>query len=323
MAPLLESLLYSLNIIAPIFLIALLGALLKSRGFLTESFLSVCDWMVFKVCLPCLLFADIAAADTGEAFDPGFILFCVLAVTVSFLLPCLLVPIFVKDNARRGAFIQGVYRSNSAILGVTLAEGMFGSAGVASIASVLPFTVTLFNVFAVILLSGFAPAEAKLTKRQLAARIGKSIVTNPLIIAIVLALIWKLIGLPMPVLMDKSLGYLADMAMPLALISLGASFSLPSLKGRVGLALMSSLCKTVIVPIGAVGAAMLAGYRGVELGVVFILFGGPAAVSSYIMAKQMKSDHELAAQILLISTLMSVVTLFAGIFFLKAGGLIG
>ena len=318
----LESFLYSLNIIAPIFIIVFLGVLMKKKKFINAEFVAICDKLVFKLALPALLFIDIATADAGDTLDIRLIIFCVMTVVVTFILPCLIVPLFIKDNAKRGAFIQGVYRSNAAILGITLATNMFGEVGAATISMVLPFVVVLFNVFAVILLSIYAPADVKLKPAALLKRIGKTIVTNPLIIAIVLALLWKLTGLTLPVLVSRSLNYIANMSMPLALISLGANFTVESLHGRVGLAILSSACKTIVVPTLAVLAGIAFGFRGVGLGVIFIIFGGPAAVSSYIMAKEMKSDYELASQILLISTLMSLFTLFAGIFILKQTGLI-
>lgn len=318
----LESFLYSLNIIAPIFIMVLLGVVMKKKNFVNGSFLTICDKLVFKLALPALLFIDVATADAGDVLDPKLIIFCVSMVVVSFVLPCLIVPIFIKDNAKRGAFIQGVYRSNAAILGITLATNMFGEVGAATISMVLPFVVVLFNVFAVIVLSIYAPADVKLKPAALLKRIGKTVVTNPLIISITLALLWKLTGLELPLLVSRSLNYLANMSMPLALISLGANFTVESLHGRVGIAIISSACKTIVVPALAVLAGIAFGFQGVGLGVIFILFGGPAAVSSYIMAKEMKSDYELASQILLISTLMSLFTLFAGIFILKETGLI-
>lgn len=317
-----DSFIYSLNIVAPIFVIVVLGAVLQKFNFFGDSFLGICDNLVFKICLPCLLFQDIATTDIASSFNGKLILFCCGAVGVSVMLLCAFVPIFLRDNAKRGAFVQGAFRSNAAILGVTLAANMFGDAGVSVIAMVLPVVVTLFNVFAVVILSIYAPADVKLTPGQLVARIFKSIGTNPLIISIVLALLWQLLPFEMPLIMDRSLSYLAEMSMPLALISLGANFKLESLKGRIGTAVLASICKTVLVPALCVGFAIALGFRGVELGIVYIIFGGPTAVSSYIMAKQMKSDHELAAQVLLISTLLSVFTLFVGIFLLKEFGLI-
>ncbi len=318
----LDSISYSFNIIAPIFIIVFLGALLRKMHFVNDSFLSVCDKLVFKICLPCLLFQDIATTDISESLNIKLIIFCMIAVTLTAFLPCLFMPMFVRDKAKCGAFIQGNFRSNAAILGVTLAQSMFGDGGVSVIAMVLPFVVVLFNVYAVIILTIFAPTDSKLSPRELVKHIVKAVVTNPLIIAIVLALLWQLVPIELPNVADRSLSYLADITMPISLISLGASIDLSSLKGRIGLAIASSVSKTLIVPALAIGAAILLGLRNIELGVVLIVFGGPAAVSSYIMAKQMKSDHELAGQILLISTMMCIFTLFLGIFILKETGLI-
>ena len=105
-------------------------------------------------------------------------------------------------------------------------------------------------------------------------------------------------------------------------VPLGGNFKFSSLKGRIHLAVLSASLKTIVLPAVAVGAAILAGYRGVELGIIYILFSGPTAVSSYIMAKNMDSDHELAGQILLLSTLMCVFTIFMGVFALKYAGMI-
>ena len=319
----LDSFLFSLNAIAPIFVLVVLGAVLKKINFVSDSFFQGCDKAVFKICLPCLLFQDIATTNLEEYLDLKFIFFNAAAVVALVILLCSLVPIFVKANDKRGAFIQGVYRSNSAILGFALAESLFPDGGTTTIAMALPFTVVLYNVFAVVILSIFAPNENKLSPKELFVRILKTVVTNPHVISITLALLWQLTPLELPKLVNTSLTYLADMSMPLALLSLGAGFSLASLKaGRLGYAIGASVGKTVIVPIIVVLTGIFMGFRGVELGVIFIIFGGPTAVSSYIMAKQMKSDHELAGQILLISTLMSVLTLFAGIIILREFGLI-
>ena len=317
-----ESFIFSFNIIAPIFLIVALGALLNKLNFFNDGFLAVCDKLVFKICLPCLLFQDIVTTDISTALNIPLILFCIAAVTVAAFLPCAVLPIFIKDKAKCGAFAQSIFRSNSAILGVTLASNMFGNAGLSVIAMVLPFVVVLFNVYAVVVLSIFAPREAKLSARELVVHIIKTVVTNPLIIAVALAFLWRLLPVGVPTFVDKGLTYLSDMAMPISLISLGASFSTSSLKGRLGLAIAASTCRTVIVPLIAVGVAVLLGFRNESLGVVLIVLGGPSAVSSYIMAKQMKSDHHLTGQILLISTLMCLFTLFLGIVILKETGLI-
>ena len=318
----LESFIFSFNIVVPIFLIVLLGAVLNKLKFFNEGFLSACDKLVFKICLPCLLFQDIATANVAQSLNIRLIVFCIIAVTISAFLPCAVMPLLIKDKGKCGAFVQGTFRSNAAILGVTLVSNMFGEAGVSVIAMVLPFVVVFFNVYAVVILSIFAPREAKLSVRQLIVHIIKTVFTNPLIIAVALAFLWQLVPMELPVAIDKGLSYLSELAMPISLISLGASIDISSLRGRIGLALAASTLRTVIIPAVALIFAALLGLRGVELGVILIVIGGPAAVSSYIMAKQMKSDHYLAGQILLISTMMCVFTFFVGIVILKETGLI-
>lgn len=317
-----ESFIFSFNIVAPIFLIVLLGAVLNKLKFFNDGFLAACDKLVFKVCLPCLLFQDIVTADISTALNVRLILFCIVAVTIAAFLPCAILPLFIKDKAKCGAFAQGIFRSNAAILGVTLVSNMFGDAGLSVIAMVLPFVVVLFNVYAVTILSIFAPREVKLSARELVVHIVKTVVTNPLIISVALAFLWRLLPIGVPAFVDRGLTYLSDLAMPISLISLGASFNASSLKGRVGLAIAASTCRTVLVPLVAVSVAVLLGFRNESLGVILIVFGGPSAVSSYIMSKEMKSDHHLTAQILLISTLMCVFTLFLGIVILKETGLV-
>lgn len=318
----LNDILYSAGVIAPIFIMVLLGFILKQIRFLGDPFFNGCDKIGFKLCLPCLLFVDIAYVDISQSLDLKLIVFCCISVTALFVISTLLVCWFLKDNAKRGAFIQGMCRSNAAILGVTVARNMFGDVGEATIAMALPFIVVLYNVYSVVILSIFAPEDKKLDGKSMTKRILKNIYTNPLIISITLALLWNVSHLTMPKFADQSINYLAEMSVPLALISLGANFDLQALKGRIGLATLSSICKTVIVPTIALFLAYFFGIRDVGLGIVLIIFGGPTAVSSYIMAKQMGSDHKMAGQIIIISTLLCIFTLFFGVFILKTFQLI-
>jgi predicted permease len=213
--------------------------------------------------------------------------------------------------------VQGCCRSNFAILGVPLAENMFGKTGTQMIAIVMPFVILMFNSYSVIILSIFSSdAEQKLNRKSIIG-ILKNIVTNPLIIGVVIGLPFMIFGWELPVIADKSLTYLNNLCTPLALMSLGANFKPANMKGRVGYAVMAALGKTVILPGIMVTLAALLGFRDAALGVVLIQFGAPTAVSSYIMAKKMKNDGELAAQILLLTTMFCVISIFIGIFILK------
>ncbi len=318
----LDSFIYTVNTVVPIFLLVLIGLLLKRKGFLSEGFVADSDRFVFKIALPVYLFAEISSAELSAMLDVPLLLFCVAGVIVTVLLGFLIVPLCVKGNDKRGAFIQGIYRSNSAILGIMMARSMFGETGVEKIALILPVTIILYNICAVVILSVFAPQDTKLTPVQMTKRILLDIVKNPLIIAIVAAIPLMLLEIKLPQFTTQTLDYIGSMATPLALISLGANFTLDSLKKKYSLALAASLVKTALLPLVTVVVGILLGFRDISLGIILIFFGGPAAVSSYIMAKNMKSDHELAGQILLLSTICCIFTFFTGIFILKSTGMI-
>ena len=318
----LGSLYFSINAVLPIFIIVLIGWLLRYFKLLDVAFFDKAEKLVFRVSLPCLLFTEVAFSGTDESADLPLIAFCVCGILALFAVLMVTVPLIIKQNDRRGAFIQGVYRSNFAILGIPLAQNMFGDAGSAKIAVVMPFAIALFNSIAVIIFSIFAPEDKKEKPGKIALGILLNIVKNPLIIAVILALPFLIFGWTLPEFVSKSIGYVSNLALPLALMSMGANFTFSSLKGRVGLAITASLLKVIILPAVFVTIAAVLGFRDASLGVIFILFGSPSAVSAYIMSKSMGSDYTLTGQITLLTTVLSILSLFCGIFLLRSMGLI-
>ena len=308
---------YSLNAVAPIVILVLLGVILKKTGMVNDAFTAVSEKVVFKVALPVMLFLEVAQSSLSEALDLRLIGFCLVSVTAAFLTVTFLTPLFIRERGKCGSFIQGACRSNFAILGVPLAENLFGDSGTACIAIVMPFVILMFNVYSVIILSVFSNSHENRLDIAAVKGILKNIVTNPLIISVILALPFLIWQWEIPAIPLKSLVYLKNLTTPLALICLGANFRLESMKGRAGTAVASTLIKTVFLPAVMVILAALFGLRNESLGVILILFGAPTAVSSYIMAKNMDNDHELAAQILLFTTILCAFTIFTGIFVLK------
>lgn len=317
-----SNLLYSVNAVLPIIVIVSLGFILKKFARLTDAFCETADWLVFKIALPIMLFNEVSSCSFAEDTDAKLIIYLVVSVTMLFVVVSLLTVLFMKDRAKRGAFIQGICRSNFAILGVPLAVNMFGDVGGKAIAIATPFVILMFNAYSVVILSVFSQNDSHRLDGKAFVGIIKSIVTNPLIIAVVLGLPFMFLEINLPSAAEKSLGYLANLTTPLALLSLGANFKTESLKGRAKYAIIASLVKTAVVPAVTVTIAALVGLRGPSLGVVLICFGAPTAVSSYIMAKKMDNDHELAAEILVLSTVICAITIFAGVFILKTLALI-
>jgi malate permease and related proteins len=318
----LDNLLYSVNAIFPIFLLVIIGAILGKCRIITDKFTETADWIVFKIALPIMLFSEVAGSKPDENIDWSLVLFLILSVTFSFFVVTVIVCLTVRDISKRGALIQGICRSNFAILGVPLAVNMFGEIGGQTIAITMPFVIVMFNSYSVIILSLFSESKDEKMSGKKVIGILKNVITNPLIIGVLLGIIVMVTDFETPQFMSKTLSYLANLATPLALLSLGANFKLESLHGRLKYAVIGALFKTVVLPAAVITLAALIGFRGPSLGVILICFGAPTAVSSYIMAKKMGNDHELAAQILLLSTFICILTVFLGIFILKTLSLI-
>ncbi len=311
-----KELIFSLNTVLPLIILIGIGYIIRISGILNDVFFTGAEKFVFKVALPCSLFMSVYGANSGETFSKSLIIFCVTAIAAVFILPCLIVPLFIKENPVRGAFIQGTYRSNFAIFGLPLADRLFPETGKAAASSVMPFAIPMFNIFAVVILSVFAPVEKKQSVFRTLRKCLFGIVTNPLIIGIVLALPFMIFSVSLPEPLTATVSYIGDIATPLALICLGATLNLKIGKNKILLALLASVIKVAVIPTAVLAVAVALGYRSVDLGIILILFGSPTAVSSYIMAKNMGSDSDLAAQILVMSTVLCSLTLFIAIFLL-------
>lgn len=315
--PDLENLLYSLESVVPLFVMILMGYWLRRLHIINDSFVEVGTKIGFQMALPVLLFQQVSEADLSIAFNPRLVLFALACIALVVTLLCLLVPLLVHGRASQGAMIQGIYRGNFAILGVPLAINMFGEAGAAPTSLLLPFTIPIYNALAVIILTVFRPDSD--WKRSISVRqILWGVVTNPLIIGIVLGLPFSIFRWQLPSLIDKSLSQIASLTTPLSLLCLGGQFTFRAAKEKLPLSLSAAVIKQVLIPSLVLPLAVLAGFRGGELGAIFILFMAPSAVSSYIMAKNMHSDDELAAQILIMTTLLSCLTMFVGIYILRS-----
>lgn len=310
----LDNVIFTANAVFPLVILIFLGMLLRNQKKLfanPKDFFNQLEKFVFNVALPVYIFSEIAQAEIDRAFDVGLVLFCVLSIIILCVILIIIMPFFIKDKRARGAFINGICRPNFALLGIPLVEKLTGGAGSAAAALLLAFLVPLFNTMGVVILT-LHDADTGGIKENQAKKILKEIVKNPLIRAIILGLPFMLLGFDMPEIMGRSIGYIARTSAPLALISLGAGIELQVLRNKMKLSLTAALIKTVLCPVIFIIPAILMGFRGETLAVIFVMSAAPSAVASYIMAKNMRSDAELAGQILALTTTICPLTIFLG-----------
>ena len=331
----------AVNAVLPIILLILLGYFLRKKGFLTENFVKVGNKLVFNVCLPSMLFVNVYDIESFTEIQWDIVLFCVLAVVAIFIIGLGLAVVTTDVAERRGALWQCTFRSNFAIIGLSLAGALGSSEALGVAAVVSAFTIPVFNILGVIALTVFIKKEGQ--GKSSIAGIIKNIAKNPLIIGVVLGLLClgiralqvNMFGEVIFALNKQtkflytSLNNLKAIASPLALLVLGGQFEFSAVKGLRKEIMAGTIGRIIMAPaIGIGGAVLLSSctdllHCGInEYPALIALFGSPVAVSSAVMAGAMGNDEQLATQLVVWTSVCSIVTIFLMVCILMAAGLL-
>ena len=315
-----DNLVFSLNATLPIFIVMVLGYLLKKIKLINQPIADGINKLVFRVFLPALLFYDLSEQDFLNIWDSKFVFFCMLSTIISIFISALLAKIFCK-NCDKGEFIQASFRSAAATLGIVFMTNVYDN--VAMVSLMIIGSVPIYNVVSVILLS--------LTSKETASNenFGKTLkktlfnlVTNPIILGILAGFLFSLLPFKMPKIIDKSVSYLANVASPLALIGLGASFEFSNIKENSRALSLVIFNKLVLFCLMFLPVCVLLGFRDEKIVAALIMLGTATTSSSFIMAKNMGHDGKLSCAAVMVTTLLSSFTLTFWLFVLRTMGFI-
>lgn len=328
----------AVNAIVPIVLLIAFGYWLRQTGFLDERFMKLGNKLMFTYLLPCMLFVNTYKIDSFSDIPLELMGYSLAMVLLVFLLGWLMAPRFTADPRRKGVLLQSTFRSNTAVIGIPLAQALGGTAAVAVATVSTAICVPLLNVLAVVSLSLFVHPGQKLDGKGLL----RSVLHNPLIIGIGLGFVcilirtlqrWLLGDVVFSLSGDLTFLYTAlsqagSIATPFALIVLGGQFSFSAVGDMRREILVGTLWRVILAPILGLGGAVLLTRLGIlhcgsaEYPALIALFGTPAAVSSAAMAAQMDNDVQLATQLVVWTSIISIVTLFLTVCVLMLTGLL-
>lgn len=301
----------TLAVTAPVFAMLFLGVLLRRIGWIDAAFVNTASALVFKGTMPAMLFLAILDADLSTALQPALLGYFSLATLASFLLAWAW-SLWRCPRDDRGVYIQGAFRGNNGIVGLALATSLYGDYGL-SVGGVLAgLVILIYNSLSALVLALYSPSV-----KSDARSIARSIIGNPLIIGVLAAIPFAYWQIGLPAWLVTSSDYFARMTLPLALICIGGTLSAAALRESGALAFDASLLKMVWLPLLATLGAWLSGFRGAELGILFLYFASPTAAASFVMAKAAGGNHQLAAGIIVITTLLAAITSNLGIFLLQ------
>lgn len=329
------------NAVVPILLLILLGYILRRMGFLNDNFLSIGKKLVFNVCLPVMLFVNIYDTEGFSSIKWDVVLYVLAIIVLFFIISFAVAVSATKIPERRGVLMQCFYRSNFAIIGLPLASALGGSEAMSMAAVLSAFSIPVFNIFAVISLTVFLDDSkgGKIDLKGILLNIAK----NPLIIGVVSGLvclglrqlqteIWGRVVLSLSrdlKFLYKTLEHLKSVTSPFALIVLGGQFEFSAVKGMFKEIAVGTVCRLIFAPLLGIGMAVLLSAKtpwfscGVnEYPGMIALFGSPVAVSSAVMAGAMNNDEQLATQLVVWTSIGSILTIFLTVCIMLPAGLL-
>ena len=303
-----ESFLVAVNAVIPFFCYLALGYTMKIRGIVKEEFLQKLNQMVFRVFYPFMTFYNIYKADAESLPRPLLLIFTGASILIVEAILIVIIPKIVKENPRRGVIIQAIFRSNFVLFGLPLTIAVFGDSAASIAAMMVTVVVSIYNTTSVFILEMFNGE-------------GKSDIKKTLQGAIV-GLIFFFLGIKLPGSLVTPIAAFSNMTSPLAIYVLGGTLQFKAIRKNLKYLVPTLTCKLFILPAIIIAIAYAFGLRRLELFLLIAVYATPVAAASYPMAQNMGGDGELAGQFVVISTAVSMFTLFLWIFFMKSVGLI-
>lgn len=324
-----DDIIFAINAVLPIILMILVGYFLKRIKLLEENTAKKLNTLVFRVFLPVMLFLNVYEIKSFSEIDFSFVLYAIGITILLFLIGIPVMGFLFKDNRQRSVMLQGIFRANYALVGIPLAQSLFGEEGSMMAALLSAFIVPTFNILAVICLTIYSAGEKKPSIKGVLVGIAK----NPLIqgifcglVALGLRALFVELGINFRLSqitpIYKTLQNLKSVATPLSLLVLGARFELsaiPYLKKHI---IIGTINRVVIVPlIGISGALLLNRFTGAQFASFVSCFCTPIAVSSVPMSQEMGADADLMGQLVVWTTVFSAFSIFIASYILRALGI--
>lgn len=311
-----NSFIIALNAVFPFLFYISFGYLTRAAGIVDEEFMKKLNQMTFRMFFPLMMFYNLYDREPNQELNYIFVTAAVFSVLLLILLLFLIVPGMVKENPRRGVLIQGIYRSNFVLFAIPLTENIFGHEGTATASMLVAIIVPIYNVTSIILLEYFRGGSIR------PLTLVKKVLSNPLILGAVAGGIAVMLNLRLPSCIETPVSQFSSMTTPLALFVLGGTLRFSSMRSNLKYLLPAIAAKLILLPAIALITARAMSFEPLETFIYFTMFATPTATASYPMASNMGGDGALAGELVVLSTCISVITIFLWVFFMNSRGII-
>ena len=310
-----ESFYAALRVVLPMMILMLIGVTVRVKGYITRPAMKQYDKLIFILFMPILMFKNIYEMDFSQGFAVREMIFAGICLMLNFAFSLTFPKLLTKDGNKSSVVGQAVVRGNYILFGVAVSEALYGEGNIGAVIMLSVLVIPLINIFSAVILELNRSGQAKLGGLFLA------ILKNPMIIGAIFAFVFKGFGLPIPAPVWSVIRSVANSTTTISFISLGVGLDMAEAIADRRLLLWGVFLRMIVVPMVFMPLAVAFGFRGQSLCAMMIIFAAPSAVASYPMAVAMGADGQLAGQLVCVTTIISVLTIFLWTFAFKMLGL--
>lgn len=303
-----------INITTPIFIVIAIGFLIRKKNIISEDGVSLLNKLAYNIGLPSLIFLIITNYSLSDIFNVQIVKVIYLTYALLILLTILINFVIKRSGKTKGAIIVSSFRCNMAFVGFPIILAAYGDLALAKASLIVAFLVPV-NIVATIIIFKFY------NRREEGMRAGRlllSFVKDPMIIGVISGILFSYFRIPVPEVFHESLDIISAMTVAMALLSIGASFRFVHLKNDFKIVSYAGFNKLILLPaVAFILSTFVFKVETFDRNVMVILFATPLAVAAYIMAKELRSNHQLLASALILTTIASALTISAWLLLFK------
>jgi predicted permease len=290
--------------IIPIFAVILLGWISRKKGFIQADFIGPANSLVFYIAIPAMIFRAISRASLTAHFSAGILIITLSVAIIGFILAWLFGYACRLKQGQLGSYVQTSSHGNLGYIGLAVVFYYLGEDGLVKASILTGFLMIVQNLLSVMSLTFNAKSDSAGNGQTVL----RNLAGNPVILSAMAGIFCSSLKVPIPLIAQRSLDILSGLALPMALLIIGASISFQEIRHKLKWVLSSSITKLLLMPGLGYLAFRALGFPPGEYLPGLILLASPSATISYVMAKEMKGDPDFAVIAISFSTLLSALT---------------
>ena len=295
-------------VISPVFILIILGNLLRRIGVPELSFWYLSDKLIYWVLIPALLFHHVSQITLSSTMITTYAVVILSGLFVVITLSFITGKLFGYTPQIWTSVMQGASRHN-AFIALAIAGSLFGDEGLALGAIFMVILIPIINIFIVSVMTSTLSQEVGSNSRPNIFDVLYELIKNPFILAIATGLIISFVDAVRIIIIHETTGLLGSAALPIMLLSIGANIKIREISLIITPIIIANVLKLLIFPIIVFFVAKSMNLSLFETTIAVIFAAVPTAASSYSLAKQYGGDTQLMTSIITIQVALSFLTI--------------